>query len=111
MVCDVDGFASIAESKEFCENCFIKIKNLLKIMEITWRIYMTYYKISEEELLELIKDRLKLYILEIDGVDNWEWYMEGKQDFMIEQFGENLSFEEAAQIDLKKCFADKEIIK
>lgn len=80
-------------------------------MKIIWRICMTYYKISEEELLELLEDSLKLCVLEIDGVDNWEWYMEGKQDFMIKQFGENLSFEEAAQADLKKRFADKEIIK
>ena len=70
---------------------------------------MKYYKISEEELLDLLADGLKLSVLDRDGVDNWEWYMEGKKDFMIEQFGENLSFEEAAQRDLEKCFSDKEI--
>lgn len=70
---------------------------------------MTYYKISEEELLDLLADSLKLCVLDCDGVDNWEWYMEGRKDFMIENFGKDLDFDEAAKIDLKKCFADKEI--
>lgn len=69
-----------------------------------------YYKISEEELLDLIADSLKLFVLDCDGVDNWEWYMEGRKDFMIENFGKDLDFEEAAKMDLARCFSDKEII-
>ena len=71
---------------------------------------MKYYKISEEELLELLADSLRLLVLDADGVDNWEWYMEGRKDFMIENFGEDLYFDEAAKIDLERCFSDKEII-
>lgn len=71
---------------------------------------MKYYKISEEELLELLADSLRLLVLDADGVDNWEWYMEGKKDFMIENFGKDLDFDEAAKIDLERCFSDKEII-
>lgn len=71
---------------------------------------MKYYKISEEELLELLVDSLRLLVLDADGVDNWEWYMEGKKDFMIENFGKDLDFDEAAKIDLERCFSDKEII-
>ena len=71
---------------------------------------MKYYKISEEELLELLADSVRLLVLDADEVDNWEWYMEGKKDFMIENFGKDLDFDEAAKIDLERCFADKEII-
>lgn len=62
---------------------------------------MKYYKISEEELIELIADSLRLTALEADGVDNWEWYMESRKDIMIEGYGEDLDFEEAAMRDLK----------
>ena len=71
---------------------------------------MKYYKISEEELLELLADSLRLLVLDADGVDNWEWYMEGRKDFIIENFGKDLDFDEAAKIDLERCFSDKEII-
>lgn len=65
---------------------------------------MTYYKISEEELLDLLEDSLKLCVLDRDGVDNWGWYMAGRKDFMIENFGEDLYFDEAAKIDLERFF-------
>ena len=71
---------------------------------------MKYYRISEEELLELLADSLKLSVLDCDGVDNWGWYMAGKKDFMIRNFGKDLDFDEAAEIDLERCFSDKEII-
>ena len=35
-----------------------------------------YYKISKNELLELLYCRIKLDALEASGVDNWEWYSE-----------------------------------
>lgn len=43
---------------------------------------MKYYKISEDQLVQLIEDSLRLTCLEWDGVDNWEWYMEGRHDFL-----------------------------
>ncbi len=42
------------------------------------------YIISEERLLELLSQELALHVLERDGVDNWEWYMEGKQNILSE---------------------------
>jgi hypothetical protein len=71
---------------------------------------MKYYKVSEEELLQLLEDSLKLMVLERDGVDNWEWYMEGRSECMQEWYKEDLDFTEAAQRDLILCFSDKEII-
>lgn len=43
---------------------------------------MKYYKISEDRLVRLIEDSLRLSCLEQDGVDNREWYMEGLDDFL-----------------------------
>jgi len=37
---------------------------------------MKYYKISEDELLSLLKESRQLYSLERAGVDNWEGYDE-----------------------------------
>ena len=40
-----------------------------------------YYKISEWQLIQLLKDSMILNCLERDGVDNWDYYGEGfKQD-------------------------------
>lgn len=36
-----------------------------------------YYKISEEQLVELLRDSMLLNCLEKDGVDNWGYYGEG----------------------------------
>ena len=35
---------------------------------------MKYYKISEDELRELLENYLELSMLNGDGVDNWTWY-------------------------------------
>lgn len=61
---------------------------------------MKYYKVPENHLIELIGDSIKLSILEADGVDNWEWYMESKKDLITEVYGEDIDFEEAAIKDL-----------
>ena len=40
-----------------------------------------HYKISEWQLIQLLKDSMILNCLEKDGVDNWDYYGEGfKQD-------------------------------
>ena len=43
-----------------------------------------WYKIKEEDLLNLIYDHLKLEALESYGVDNWPWYSEAIEDYMNE---------------------------
>lgn len=62
---------------------------------------MKYYKVPEDDLAQLISDSIKLSILEIDGVDNWEWYMESRKDLITKYYGEDIDFEEAAIRDLK----------
>lgn len=47
----------------------------------------TYYKLSEEELINLLRAAVKLECLELDGVDNWEWYMEGKSSYLADELG------------------------
>ncbi len=42
------------------------------------------YIISGDRLLELLSQELALHVLERDGVDNWEWYMEGKRNILSE---------------------------
>ena len=41
-------------------------------------------------------------VLNIDGVDNWTWYMESCEPTMKERYGRYLDFDEAALIELKK---------
>ena len=42
------------------------------------------YLIDEDTLKELLHDSHTLAILERDGVDNWEWYMEGRIRYLAE---------------------------
>lgn len=39
------------------------------------------YQVSENELIELIHDSMKLCALENGGVDDWEWYGISISDF------------------------------
>jgi hypothetical protein len=67
------------------------------------------YIVSEERLFELLEAEAKLQCLEQDGVDNWEWYMEGRKRFIAEALciseGEvedrNLDFEDLVKIDIQ----------
>lgn len=45
---------------------------------------MNKYIVDENRLKELLAAELELECLEWGGVDNWEWYGEGKQDFLLE---------------------------
>ena len=45
---------------------------------------MKQYLIDEETLKELLCDSHTLAILERDGVDNWEWYMESRKEYLAE---------------------------
>ena len=41
-----------------------------------------YFKISESELRELLRDSLLLQALDQGGVDNWDWYGASIKDFL-----------------------------
>lgn len=46
-----------------------------------------YFKISETQLKDLLESSLKLDQLYADGVDNWEWYGEGREQFIANCLG------------------------
>lgn len=45
---------------------------------------MKKYILTEEELIELLSASLELNFLESSGVDNWEWYGEGREEYFAE---------------------------
>lgn len=47
-----------------------------------------YYRISESELRELLKDSLTLSMLERDGVDNWSQYGKSRSKIIRHYFPE-----------------------
>ena len=68
------------------------------------------YIVSKERLLELLKAKNELNVLEGDGVDNWTWYMEGRRQYLkegAEIYGVNIDdnedfdFEDLAELDLQ----------
>lgn len=70
---------------------------------------MKHYVIDEETLLELLQDSARLACLEWDGVDNWEWYLESRAEFVAEMLGvgpdevqkQHLGFDDVAKSQLK----------
>lgn len=70
---------------------------------------MKYYQISENDLLALLTIRNEYQCLDADGVDNWEWYMESKNQFISEALNipikkveeEDLDFSDIAEAELK----------
>lgn len=70
---------------------------------------MKYYQISENDLLALLTIRNEYQCLDADGVDNWEWYMESKNQFISEALNipiekveeEDLDFSDVAEVELK----------
>lgn len=82
---------------------------------------MKYYKIAEDELLNLIEFNMRLCALEAGGVDNWEWYSVSldnfieynKEDYsMFKGRGidpEDIGFSDMARAELKDNWSDKEI--
>ena len=68
------------------------------------------YLIEEKRLIELLVAELKLQCLENDGVDNWSYYYEGKDNFLLdcingrapkEKIPEDLDFEDITELDIK----------
>lgn len=45
---------------------------------------MKKYILTEKELIELLSASLELGFLESSGVDNWEWYGEGREEYFAE---------------------------
>lgn len=70
---------------------------------------MKYYQISENDLLALLTIRNEYQCLDAEGVDNWEWYMENKKQFISEALNipiekveeEDLDFSDVAEVELK----------
>lgn len=48
-----------------------------------------YYVLTQQELLSLLTDCLKLTALDKGGVDNWEWYGDSIGDFIKDQIKEH----------------------
>lgn len=82
---------------------------------------MKYYRIAEDELLNLIESDMRLCALINGGVDNWEMYGVSLDDF-IEYNKENYSmfkgrgidpedidFSDMAKAELEDNWLDKEI--
>ena len=60
-----------------------------------------YYKISEQQLLQLLEDNFKLQALIIGGVDNWEWYGEALNSFLKEMADKDWDFSDLAEEELQ----------
>ena len=71
-------------------------------------IFMKTYKITEERLKELLHDHYVLNCLYDSGVDNWNWYMANRTEFINyalgranrEDWDEDADFEDIVMIDL-----------
>ena len=50
---------------------------------------MEYCLVPKEELKELLAARDKLAALERGGVDNWSWYSDSLNDYLIEDWEAN----------------------
>ena len=50
---------------------------------------MEEYRVSREELLELLEARNRLAALESGGVDNWNWYSDSFHDYLKENYENN----------------------
>lgn len=82
---------------------------------------MKYYKITEDELLNLIESDMRLCALQNGGVDNWERYSVSLGNFveynkenysMFKGRGidpEDIDFSDMAKAELKDNWLDKEI--
>lgn len=70
---------------------------------------MRYFKVSELELRDYLLAVNKLACLERDGVDDWEWYMASRKEFIAECLGKtveeveenDLDFEDVVDLDIQ----------
>lgn len=71
---------------------------------------MNKYILTEGQLLSLLEDGLVLQCLNVDGVDNWSWYMESKNSIIAEileipieeAIKNNLTFRDAAKKEINQ---------
>lgn len=70
---------------------------------------MNRYIVSEKRLKRLLAAELKLQQLEAGGVDNWSWYGEGREEFLLEEIDgrvpeeelpEDIDFDYVAELNL-----------
>ena len=66
-------------------------------------------KISKGELVGLLSDSIRLSVLEADGVDNWDWYMEGKDQFMLDFINNNDHFADWYRDNVNPTVSDEEL--
>lgn len=68
------------------------------------------YLVDEDTLLRLLEKQLELNHLEAIGVDNWTWYGEGREEFLLEavagrvseeDIDSDIDYEYVAKLDLK----------
>lgn len=68
------------------------------------------YLVDEDTLLRLLEKQLELNHLEAIGVDNWTWYGEGREEFLLEavagrvseeDIDNDIDYEYVAKLDLK----------
>lgn len=68
------------------------------------------YIVDEEVLLKLIARDIELEQLEAAGVDNWGWYGEGREEFLLnaiddrvpkEEIPDEVDFEYVARLELQ----------
>lgn len=65
---------------------------------------MKNYIVSEDVLLELVRDSLELAALNCGGVDNWDWAGDSCSDYLDELAGDynlkrnDLSFQDVAAV-------------
>lgn len=84
--------------------------------EKTWQTWKGDYRMSrqyivdEDVLLRLIARDIELEQLEAAGVDNWSWYGEGREEFLMEaisgripedEIPEDIDFEDVAKLELQ----------
>lgn len=55
---------------------------------------MNKYIVSEKRLKKLLAAELELQQLEAGGVDNWSYYGEGREEFLLEAIDGRISEEE-----------------
>lgn len=67
-------------------------------------------RISKQELVELLSDSIQLSILEADGVDNWDWYMAGKDQFMLDFINDNDHFADWYRDNVNSTVSDEELV-
>lgn len=76
---------------------------------------MKQYLITEDRLLGLLEDSIRLGALDADGVDNWSWYGEGFSHYIASYFPnkslediceENIGFKECAMLELETKFTE-----